>query len=105
MDGHLGVDVSVDLGGVHVGDVLEGLGEAVVLADEGVEHIAEVDVGVLVAGVDAAVLVVELDGAGDGLEKSIDFLRQFLLYSESNWESGAGCKFDSILISFLPWRG
>ena len=47
MDGDLGVDVAVDLGGVHVGDMLEVGGEAVVLADQGVEHIGEVDVGVL----------------------------------------------------------
>ena len=35
--------------------------------DQRVEHVGEVLVGVPVTGVDAAVLVVELDGAGDGL--------------------------------------
>ena len=63
VDWDFGVDVSVDLGGVHVRDVLEVGGESVVLADQRVEDIGEVDVGVLVSGVDAAVLVVELDGA------------------------------------------
>jgi len=67
VNGDLGVDIAVDLGGVHVRDVLEVGGEAVVLADEGVEDIGEVDVGVLVSGVDAAVLVVELNSAGNGL--------------------------------------
>ena len=43
----LWVDVSGDLGGVHVGHMLEVAGEAVVLADQGVEHVGEVDVGVL----------------------------------------------------------
>jgi len=67
VDGDLGVDVAVDLAGVHVGNVLEVSGESVVLADEGVEDICEVDVGVLITGVDSAVLVVELNSAGHGL--------------------------------------
>merc|ERR1719507_1603573 len=67
VDRDLWVDVAGDLGGVHVGDVLEVGGEAVVLRDEGVEHVGKVDVAVLIAGVDSAVLVVELDSAGDGL--------------------------------------
>ena len=41
--------------------------DAVVLLDDGVEDLGEVLVGVPVPGVDAAVLVVELDGAGAGL--------------------------------------
>ena len=56
MDRDLGVDVAGDLCGVHVGDVLEVPGETMVLHDEGVEDIGEVDVAVLIAGVDAAVL-------------------------------------------------
>merc|ERR1719284_811007 len=67
VDWDFGVDVSVDLGGVHVRDVLEVSGESVVLADQRVEDIGEVDVGVLVSGVDAAVLVVELNSASNGL--------------------------------------
>merc|ERR1719370_1306226 len=67
VDGHLGGNVALHLGGVHVGGVL-GVGrDAMVLLDQGVEHVGEVLVGVPVAGVDAAVLVVELDGAGNGL--------------------------------------
>jgi len=69
VDGDLRVDVAVDLGGVHVGNVLEVSWEAVVLADERVEDISEVDVGVLVTSIDTAVLVVELNSAGNGLGK------------------------------------
>jgi len=63
----LGDDVALDLGHVHVGGVLEVGGEAVVLADEGIEDIGKVNVGVLVTGIDTAVLVVELNSASDGL--------------------------------------
>jgi hypothetical protein len=52
----LGDDVALDLGHVHVGGVLEVGGEAVVLADEGIEDIGKVNVGVLVTGIDTAVL-------------------------------------------------
>ena len=41
-----------------------------VLEDDGVKDVLEHDLGVLVTGVDAAVLVIELDGTGNGLEKS-----------------------------------
>ena len=55
--GDIRVDVAGDLAGVHVGDVLEVTRQAVVLHDEGVEDIGEVDVAVLIAGVDTAVLL------------------------------------------------
>ncbi len=67
MDRHLGVDVALQLAAVHVADVLEVGGQAMVVADQRVEDGGKVDVGVSVAGVDAAVLVVELDGARAGL--------------------------------------
>jgi len=67
VDWDLGVDVSVDLGGVHVRNMLEVSWESVVLADQGVEDIGEVQVGVLVTSVDAAMLVVELNSASNGL--------------------------------------
>ena len=44
--------------------------EPVVLEDEGLEDVLEVLIGVGIAGVDAAVLVVELDGACDGLKEN-----------------------------------
>merc|ERR1719458_800918 len=63
VDGHLGVDVALDLLDVHVGGVLGVSRDAMVLLDEGVEDLGEVLVAIPVSGVDAAVLVVELDGA------------------------------------------
>ena len=56
VDGDLRDDVALDLGDIHVRGVLEVGGEAVVLADEGIEDIGEVDVGVLITGIDTAVL-------------------------------------------------
>ena len=50
--------------------MLEVLREAMVLEDDGIKGVLEDDLGVLVTGVDAAVLVIELDGTGNGLEKS-----------------------------------
>jgi len=41
-----------------------------VLADEGVEDLCEVNVGIFVTSVDAAMLVVELDSTSDGLGQS-----------------------------------
>ena len=67
MDGHLGADVADNLGGVHVGGVPGVGGDAMVLLDQRIKDDGKVFVGVPVSGVDAAVLVVELDSAGDGL--------------------------------------
>jgi len=67
VDGHLGGDVAHHLGGIHVRGVLGVGGDAMVLLDQGIEDDGKVLVGVPVSGVDAAVLVVELDGASDGL--------------------------------------
>ena len=65
--GHAGLDVSLDLLEVHVGGVLGVSGDAVVVLDDGIEDLGEVLVGVPVSGVDTAVLVVELNGAGGSL--------------------------------------
>jgi len=67
VNGNIGLDVAGDFAGVHVGGVLEVSTEAMVFADERVEDISKVDVGVLVTSIDAAVLVVELNGASNGL--------------------------------------
>jgi len=67
VDGNIGFDVAGDFAGVHVGGVLEVSGKAMVFADEGVEDISKVDVGVLVTSIDTTVLVVELNGASNGL--------------------------------------
>jgi len=67
VNGNIGLDVAGDFAGVHVGGVLEVSTEAMVFADERVEDFSKVDVGVLVTSIDAAVLVVELNGASNGL--------------------------------------
>ncbi len=67
VDGHISLDVALDLGGVHVGGVLGIGGDAVVVLDDSIEDLREVLVGVPVSGVDAAVLVVELNGASTSL--------------------------------------
>jgi len=69
VDGDFGVDVSVDLGGVHVGGVLSVSGDAMVLLDQRIEDNGEVLVGVPVTSIDTAMLVVELNGASAGLGK------------------------------------
>ena len=69
VDRDLRVDISLQLWHIHIRDMLEVSWQTVILADQWFEDAGEVDVGVLVAGVDAAVLVVELNGAGDGLGK------------------------------------
>ena len=48
--------------------MLEVLREAVVLEDDGVEDVLEHLVRVLVTSVDAAVLIIELNGAGNSLK-------------------------------------
>ena len=69
LDWGIGVDVALDLGHVHVGLVGKVSLEAVVLKDDWLEDILEVLVGVSISGVDTAVLVVEVDGASDSLER------------------------------------
>merc|ERR1719288_190172 len=59
------VDVALDFFGVHVGGVL-GVGrDAMVLLDDGIKDLRKVLIRVPVSGVDAAVLVVELNGASN----------------------------------------
>jgi hypothetical protein len=55
-DGRLSLNVTLDFGDVHVGGVRELSGKSVVLEDDGLEHLLEVLVGVLITSVDAAVL-------------------------------------------------
>jgi len=67
VNGHIGFDVSGDLGTVHVRGVLKVSRETMVLADEGIENISEVDVRIFISGVHTAMLVIELNGTGNGL--------------------------------------
>ena len=67
VNGNSGLNVANNLLGVHVGGVLGIGGDAVVVLDDGIEDLGEILVGVPVSGVDTAVLVVELNGAGGSL--------------------------------------
>merc|ERR1719239_1994823 len=69
VNGSIGDDVALNLAGIHVRCVLGRWADSVVLADERVEDGGEVLVGVPVTGVDTAVLIVELNGASNGLDK------------------------------------
>jgi len=64
---YISLNVASDLGGVHVGGVLEVGSKTMVLADEGVEDLSEVNIGVLITSIDTAMLVVELNCAGNSL--------------------------------------
>jgi len=70
LDRGIGVDVSLDLGDIHVGSMLEVSLESMVLKDDGLEDSLEVLVGVSISGVDSAVLVIEVDSASNGLGQS-----------------------------------
>lgn len=70
VDGDFWVDVALDLLNIHVGCV-DGIGgDTVVFLDDWVEDILEVLVGIPVTSIDTAVLVIELDSAGNGLAES-----------------------------------
>merc|ERR1719490_606149 len=63
------IDVALNLADIHVRGVLGRWADSVVLADQRVKDGGKVLVGVPVSGVDTAVLVVELNGASDGLDE------------------------------------
>jgi len=67
VNGDSSLDVAGDLGSVHVGGVLGVGADSMVVLDDGIKDLREIFVAVPVASVDAAVLVVELNGAGAGL--------------------------------------
>merc|ERR1712012_187491 len=69
VNGSIRDNIALDLAGIHVGSVLGRGADSMVFADEGVEDGGKVLVGVPVTGVDAAVLVVELNSASDGLDE------------------------------------
>jgi len=69
VDGDISVNVALDLVDVHVGGVDGVGGDTVVFLDDGIEDIAEVLVGIPITSVDTAVLVIEINSAGNGLSK------------------------------------
>merc|ERR1719370_2435406 len=70
VDGDIRVDIALNLADVHVRGVPCRRTDSVVLLDQGVKDWGKVLVRVPVTGVDAAVLVVELDCTSNGLGKS-----------------------------------
>ena len=66
MDRDIIIDIALDLLDIHVRGVLGIRLDSMVVLDHSIEDLSKVLVGVPVSGVDAAVLVVELDSAGDG---------------------------------------
>merc|ERR1719430_1156386 len=70
MDRSRSVNIPLDLGDVHVAGVLAVGGDAMVLLDDGVEHVREDLVRVPVSSIDTAVLVIKLHRTGDGLGES-----------------------------------
>merc|ERR1719461_379635 len=67
VNGDSSLNVAGDLGSIHVGGVLGVRADSMVVLDDGIKDLGEIFVAVPVASVDAAVLVVELNGAGAGL--------------------------------------
>ena len=64
-----GINVALDLVNIHVTLVPEVGLESMVVQDDGLKDILEVLVGVGIAGINAAVLIIEVNGASDGLNK------------------------------------
>ena len=69
MYGNISFNISGDLGRVHVRGVFEIGGEAMVFANEGIEYIGKVNVGILIASIDTAMLVVEFNCTSDGFSQ------------------------------------
>jgi len=61
------IDIALQFGGIHIRHMLEISRQSVIFADERLKDISKVDVRIFISSVDAAMLVVELNGAGDGL--------------------------------------
>merc|ERR1711892_391595 len=62
-----GVNVSGDLGDIHVRGVLVSSTDSMVVLDDSIEDLSEILVAIPVTSIDTTVLVVELNGTGAGL--------------------------------------
>merc|ERR1711892_1578379 len=62
-----GVNVSSDLGDIHVRGVLVGSTDSMVVLDDSVKDLSEILVAIPVTGIDTAVLVVKFNGTGTSL--------------------------------------
>ena len=67
LDRDVFVNVALDLINIHVAGVGGISANAMVLLDQRVKDLGEVLVGVFIPSIDATVLIIELDGAGDCL--------------------------------------
>ena len=69
LDRGVRVDIAIDLGGIHVGSMLEVLSQSMVFSDDGIEDIGKVDIRISITSVDTTMLVIKLNSASDGLQK------------------------------------
>merc|ERR1719362_1536209 len=69
VNGNIGFNVSGNLGGVHVRDMFEVCGKAMVFTDQRIKDISKVNVGILITSIDTAMLVVEINGTSDSLSQ------------------------------------
>ena len=67
MNGNIWFNVGSDFAGIHVRGVLEISTKTMVFANEGIENISEINVRILITSIDTAMLVVELNCAGNSL--------------------------------------
>lgn len=69
LDRGIRVDIAIDLGGIHVGSMLEVLSQSMVFSDDGIEDISKVDIRISITSVDTTMLVIKLNSASDGLQE------------------------------------
>ena len=69
LDRGVRVDIAVDLGGIHVGSMLEVISQSMVFSDDGIKNIGKVDIRISITSVDTTMLVIKLNSASDGLQK------------------------------------
>ena len=67
LDWHIIINVATDLGSIHVAGVGGVSTDAMVFLDDGIEHLGKVLVGISISSINTTMLVVKLNGAGDGL--------------------------------------
>jgi len=67
VNGNISFNISGNFGGVHVRDVFEVSGKAMVFTDQRIKDISEVNVGILITSIDTTMLVIEFNGTSDGL--------------------------------------
>ena len=69
LDRGVRVDIAIDLGGIHVGSMLEVISQSMVFSDDGIKNIGKVDIRISITSVDTTMLVIKLNSASDGLQK------------------------------------